>query len=191
MDSKPNDGGSIPPQCAISLCRSAAAQLLAERTAHAASVLTRRLGGVRRTVRGTDSTKVLSYWTASNAVLGFESGRRVQTSPCLADWSRHQPSTLAKRVRFPQHGPCPRLLTDRIRDYESHNGGSNPSEGAIFWCSRSIIRPPPVGGYGGALTGTKSTNPPCGIFLNRGSSTGQSGRLLPGRLRDRSPPPTP
>lgn len=108
-------------------------------------------------------------------------------SPCLADRSRHRFSKPVKQVRFLQHGPCPRHLTDRIRDYESRHGGSNPPEGAIFFCCGHLVDriPPSEGGDGGS-------SPPCSATsIDRGSSTGQSGRLLPGRLWDRSPPPTP
>ncbi len=33
---------------------------------------------------------------------------------------------------------CPRHLTDRIRDYESRHGGSNPPEGATLFCDHLL-----------------------------------------------------
>jgi hypothetical protein len=33
---------------------------------------------------------------------------------------------------------CPRHLTDRIRDYESRHGGSNPPEGATLFCGHLL-----------------------------------------------------
>ena len=96
------------------------------------------------------------------------------SSPCLADWSRHRSSNPVKQVRFLQHGPRLRRLTDRIRDYESRDGGSNPPEGANFsGCDRLTDRiPPSEGGRGGS-------NPPRSATTDRGSSIGRAAGFYP------------
>lgn len=67
---------------------------------------------------------------------------------------------------------CPRHLTDRIRDYESRHGGSNPSEGAIFstviGCGHLMDRiPPSEGGDGGKWPVVRPSSPPCSANVHR------------------------